>query len=272
MPDKTLNEWLFEWLRTYKRTRQGAKTYRDNVARVRNHIAGTLGLLPLASVTAADIQNFLVSVKTSKLRHDLHILLGGAFRKAYALRLITADVYAAVEIGAHKPERRPPLTPEQQRAFLSAIAGHPYGLHFRLYLATGIRCMEIARLDFDFDRLTVHVRGTKTARADRYVPLHDSLAAPVRAFLGSGRSFGANAKNLSKHFRKAADKLGFDKSVTLHSLRHTFATNCWRAGIDIKTVQYWLGHSTIGMTADLYTHCDRRVSDFVLKQFQSISA
>ncbi len=40
-------------------------------------------------------------------------------------------------------------------------------------------------------------------------------------------------------------------------LRHTYATNLYRAGIDLKTAQYLLGHSTIQMTANIYTHMDK---------------
>ena len=47
--------------------------------------------------------------------------------------------------------------------------------------------------------------------------------------------------------------------ISVHSLRHTFATRCAEAGIAPKIVQKWLGHSTINMTLDLYTHVN---SDF----------
>lgn len=39
-----------------------------------------------------------------------------------------------------------------------------------------------------------------------------------------------------------------------HALRHTFATRCFESGIDAKTVQTWLGHTSIAITLDLYTH------------------
>ena len=39
-----------------------------------------------------------------------------------------------------------------------------------------------------------------------------------------------------------------------HALRHTFATRCFESGIGAKTVQTWLGHSSVAITLDLYTH------------------
>ena len=44
--------------------------------------------------------------------------------------------------------------------------------------------------------------------------------------------------------------------VTPHMLRHTFASICHAAGVDLKTAQVWMGHSTIAVTANIYTHLD----------------
>ncbi len=50
--------------------------------------------------------------------------------------------------------------------------------------------------------------------------------------------------------------------ITPHLFRHTYATNLYYAGIDIKTAQYLLGHSSIQMTMDVYTHLDNnRISE-----------
>ena len=46
-----------------------------------------------------------------------------------------------------------------------------------------------------------------------------------------------------------------------HTLRHTFATRCCEAGIPAKVCQKWLGHSTINMTLDVYTHVTKNFED-----------
>ena len=49
-------------------------------------------------------------------------------------------------------------------------------------------------------------------------------------------------------------KYGFKKKVTVHELRHTFATRCLEAGIDMKTLQTFLGHADYKTTANIYSH------------------
>ncbi len=44
--------------------------------------------------------------------------------------------------------------------------------------------------------------------------------------------------------------------VSPHVLRHTFCTNMQRSGIGIKSLQYWMGHSNVSVTLDVYTHTD----------------
>lgn len=49
-----------------------------------------------------------------------------------------------------------------------------------------------------------------------------------------------------------------NKHLTAHSLRHTYITRLFEAGLDIKEVQYLAGHSTVDMTLRVYTHYDRQ--------------
>lgn len=65
-------------------------------------------------------------------------------------------------------------------------------------------------------------------------------------------------ETINKDRRKQAESEGKKPELMEHfyphSLRHTFATRCFEAGIDVKTVQYYLGHASIAVTMDLYTH------------------
>jgi integrase len=50
----------------------------------------------------------------------------------------------------------------------------------------------------------------------------------------------------------------FVKSFTPHQLRHTFASNCYLAGIDVQTCMEWMGHSNIQTTLGIYTHLSKK--------------
>ena len=55
--------------------------------------------------------------------------------------------------------------------------------------------------------------------------------------------------------------------MTPHVLRHTFCTNLQQAGIDVKSLQYLMGHSNVSVTLDVYTHTD---SDFAEQAFREV--
>ena len=59
---------------------------------------------------------------------------------------------------------------------------------------------------------------------------------------------------MDRAFKKALARAGLPRSVRIHDLRHAHATLMRKAGVDLKTVSERLGHSTIAITADLYTH------------------
>lgn len=70
--------------------------------------------------------------------------------------------------------------------------------------------------------------------------------------------------HVDREFNKIVKALKFEK-ITLHSLRHTFATNCVESGVDMTVLQKWLGHKSITMTIDRYTH----ISEDYKKQEQA---
>lgn len=59
-------------------------------------------------------------------------------------------------------------------------------------------------------------------------------------------------------FKRALERAGLPRSIRFHDLRHAHATLLRQAGVDLKTVSERLGHSTIAITVDLYTHAVSR--------------
>ena len=135
-----------------------------------------------------------------------------------------------------------------------------------LLYGTGVRISEALSLrvgDVDSQRMVIHVRAGKAGK-DRYLPLAESLLEQLRVywlihrpsdFLFAGKKLhkAIAARTVRSICHQAAEKAGITKTVTPHTLRHSFATHHLEAGTDIKTIQMWLGHRSL-ITTSIYLH------------------
>jgi site-specific recombinase XerD len=143
--------------------------------------------------------------------------------------------------------------------------------------ATGLRVSEVVALtarDIDSKRMVIQVRQGK-GRKDRYVMLSEQLLAILRdywrrrrpsecLFPGPDPARAITTRSLQRACREAANAAGLDKSVTVHTLRHSFATHLLEHGVDIRVIQDLLGHRQITSTTR-YT----RVAINTIRQIQS---
>jgi integrase/recombinase XerD len=132
--------------------------------------------------------------------------------------------------------------------------------------AAGLRISEVVALrleDIDSQRMVLRVRQGK-GRRDRNVMLSPRLLALLREywrvarptewlFPGDVPGHPITAKTVHYICVQAARAAGLGKHVTVHTLRHSFATHLLEAGTDIRTIQVLLGHRNLKTTA-IYTH------------------
>ena len=138
----------------------------------------------------------------------------------------------------------------------------------------GLRVGEAVNLqvgDIDSQRRMVHVHRGKGAK-DRYLPLADSTLAALRAFWRTHRNpaflFPAEGRNhqdgaasqtpmsistVQSAIKRITKELNFAKKVSMHTLRHSFATHLLEAGVSLKAIQKYLGHSSL-QTTMVYLH------------------
>ena len=173
-----------------------------------------------------------------------------------------------------QPQRVPELLSREEVARLLACAPHITAATFlKLAYATGLRLNELCHLrrrDIDeaSDRMCIHVVQNKGGK-DRLVPLTpDTLAVvhqwyaiqPLRhcdgddgaAWLFSTRSEPSKPmhdQGPQRWYRAAAAAAGITKHGGLHTLRHCYATHLLESGVDVYTLQQWLGHRQVETTA-----------------------
>jgi integrase len=142
-----------------------------------------------------------------------------------------------------------------------------------LGMYTGLRRGELAGLrwkDIDLDEKTLSVRNREDSRTktgdERTVPLrgralrrlrdmrdrHEEVE-PNAPVIADGRGKPVRRNRMTRRFRKFADEAGLDDRVTLHTLRHSFASMLSGEGISLRFVKAVLGHSTI-TTTERYSH------------------
>jgi len=174
-----------------------------------------------------------------------------------------------------KREKRLPvvLSRKQVAAILSRLREVRHRACLSLTYACGLRLGEVCRVKpTDIDRvrglLHVHGKGSK----DRYVPLPESLLPLLEACWRSHRNAiwlfplvgrgGRQGRITDQHvplstvqqaFRKAYLASGVTKKVSVHSLRHAYATHLLEARVSLRQIQEWLGHSSPSTTS-IYAH------------------
>lgn len=174
-----------------------------------------------------------------------------------------------------------------------------FGILLTLY--SGIRIGELCALqwkDIDFKNNILNINKTlqrvyikdkqinkskliitnpKTHNAEREIPLNKDFAKELKKFktdnedyILSGSRKWIEPRTYRRFFARTLEKVKIDK-INFHGLRHTFATNCIKLGVDYKTVSELLGHATVNITLNLYVHPQmsqkKKCIDLICKKF-----
>lgn len=180
-----------------------------------------------------------------------------------------------IELPSIRREKKLPviLSREEVKRLLTAPQLLKHRVLIALLYGCGLRCFELRNLqlaDLDFDRKMLHVRQGK-GRKDRYVPMCDLLIRGVKKYIEAeqpqtwlfngkpeGRAGGDFDSRYSQRgvqwaVKQAQKQTGILKEITVHTLRHTYATHLLEDGLDIITIKDLLGHECIDTTM-IYLH------------------
>ena len=287
--DMTVRDWTEKCIATYK-TGQNEETRKRYEYRMNHCILEHIGSRTLKSIKPIDVQTVL-SYQNGNSQYQINQVYQGLrfiFRTAKENKLILEDPTEALyKMRSGTKEERRSLTPEEEEVFLSVCDNERF-LAFQLMYYLGLRSSEAREAmgkdittlkDGDKEYNVFHVRGTKTANADRNVPIPDELYqkiknTPKSSYIAPNE---AGKKHDEKSFQRAFNFLRREMNIAMgcevyrnklmppyplandivpYCLRHTYCTNLCRKKVDIRIAQYLMGHSDIRLTANIYTHVD----------------
>src|SRR5262249_11372878 len=153
-------------------------------------------------------------------------------------------------------------SPQEVAHFLEAAPGLKYRAALSVAYGAGLRAAEVVSLkigDIDSTRMVIRVEQGK-GRKDRYVMLSAPLLELLRAYWKAARPHGwlfpgrdpvqsLTTRQLTRACHAAAQAARIDKRVSLHTLRHSFATHLLEQKVDIQVIQVLLGHKKLDTTA-----------------------
>jgi len=281
----TVREWIDRCLAVYK-PNVSTEYMKQTRARIEKHITGTIGNLRLKDVKPIQCQEILNAQIGKSKSHvtKLHQELCFIFDKAVENKLLLESPAAHLTRPDAQAGHRRSLTEKERKAFLSVCERDPHFILFEFMLYCGCRPSEARSIQgkdvfIENDCTFLHIRGTKTANADRVVPIPATLYdkakdVPPFDFVCQNR---ANLPYTTTAYKRLTNRLKREMNLELgcrvyrnelvppfplaedftpYIFRHTYCTDLQKKGIDVRVAQKLMGHADIQTTANIYTHQD----------------
>jgi len=193
-----------------------------------------------------------------------------------ALRFLYIELYKIPliinSIPRPKKQKKLPdiLSQEEVISIFNSIDNLKHKTLLMLIYSAGLRVGEAVRIkigDIDSIRKLIHIRQAK-GKKDRYTLLSEFMLEKLKQYYkeykpkeflfegGNGRVHLAE-RSIQNVFNRAVEKTGIKKRVTVHTLRHSFATHLLEGGTDLRFIQELLGHSS-SKTTEIYTHVSKK--------------
>jgi len=214
-------------------------------------------------------------------RYHLHLASSGITAPGLNAAVTALRFFFGVTLGRQDVTERLPfvreprklpviLSPEEVQRFLDAAPGLKYRAALSVAYGVGLRASEVVSLkisDIDSTRMVIRVEQGK-GHKDRYVMLSPALLELLRTYWKARRPQGwlfpgrdpvqpLTTRQLNRACHAAAAVAQIDKRVSLHTLRHSFATHLLEQKVDIRVIQVLLGHKKLDTTA-LYSQVATR--------------
>lgn len=280
-----LKEYSCKWIEIYKKPNISASWCADISYRVRQIVDG-IGNKPINKITAAELQaylNTLTGYSNSHIKKQFDIMQQ-IFTRAYKDGIIARLPDIDCPKGQKNAVGRS-LTEEEKELLLEVLKGHRGEIFCKLMLFCGLRGGEVSALlwdDVDLKKNIIHINkalkkdGTigppKSSAGVRDVPIPQNFASklkqerklsPFVCVNTQGKPYTKTAR--VKLWKGIKREMGIEEPFKMHFLRHTYCTDLEKAGIPINIARVLMGHSSISVTAQIYTHADNATLEYARK-------
>ena len=267
------------WLQSKRYSENTIDTYTDALKTFLRYYAHK----PITEITNDDLINF-----------NNHYILANHFSASYQNQVVNSVklFFGKIENKKLNPElvhrpKRPKLLPnvlskEEVKLILQALTNIKHKAMLSLIYSCGLRRSELLNLkitDINSKRGLIVIRQSK-GRKDRIAPLSEKTIQLLRDYFNAYKPKewlfeGQNGigqydeRSLASVLINALEKSKINKPVTLHWLRHSYATHLLENGTDLRYIQEILGHSS-SKTTEIYTHVSNKSIQKVISPFDSL--
>lgn len=280
-----LRDWYKIAFETYK-PNVSDSYMKETMYRFEKHVVSDIGNYPLQNITPLQLQTILNRQKNRSKSHiaKLYQEIFFVFDCARKNNMIRKNPAADLVKPFGTLNKRRSLTNEEREHLLRVIPTDPRFNFFELMLYCGCRPAEAAEVRYDDVVMTqgipfLHIRGTKTANSDRFVPIPEELKPQLLNVSKNGyfALSQANKKHNESTYRHMVGALKRAMNISMgaqcyrnqlieplplapdfvpYLLRHTYCTDLKKKGVDVRIAKDLMGHADIKTTANIYDHAD----------------
>lgn len=230
---------------------------------------------PPDRLSEQQVRDYFLHLKNDKKFAAASLVIAYSGIKFFYSHTAPRDWPTLQRLRVRKEKRLPDvLSVAEVRRLIAAVRTRHNQTYFWTVYSLGLRLEEGLHLqvgDIDSERMLVHVRRGKGAK-DRFVPLPSRTLTVLRQHWATHRHpewlFPARGRDghqaatadqpmtrssVQKAMRRVVDELKFTKAISIHTLRHSYASHLLEAGVNLRLIQQYLGHSSL-QTTMIYLH------------------
>ena len=291
--DLTVGEYLKRWLTDSVRRSVRRSTYESYRRQVGRYVIPAIGQIKLTKLTHMHVQGLYRQMQdhglSARTVQYTHAVMHRALKQAMRWSMVSRNVCEAVDVPQVRREQMQPMNAEQTRRLLRTASGERLEAFYVLAVHTGMRPGELLGLRWEDVALSDTGGTLQVNRAlsegELATPKTKGSRRRIRLSVGSGKALQSHRKrqleeqkqkaglwrdhglvfpstvgtllshrNVVRSFKALLKRAGLPSSVRLYDLRHTCATLLLSRNVHPKYVRELLGHASIALTLDIYSH------------------